>query len=123
MYSSTQFWSAKYDLVCSLIYRPASPATQVMMKFLRQMLNPAIEKGEVTPADADHAIQYSGVDELSEQDKQYVAAWMNTVGERYVGKLSSAQSQQLRKLFDACDSLVNYGRMSAVREIAALLFD
>jgi len=123
MYSNTQFWNAKYDLACSLLYNPASPATQVMMKFLRQILISAIENGEVTPADADHAIKLSGADELSEQDKKYVANWMNTVGERYVGNLSRDQNQQLRRLLNVCNDLVNYGRMSATRDIAELLFN
>ena len=122
MYSNTQFWNAKYDLACSLLYNPDNLPTRAMMNFLRQLLTVAIEHSRVTLDDVEHAINYSGVDKLSEQDKQYVANWMNTVSERYVGNLSRDQNQQLRRLFDVCNDLINYGRMSAVKDIAELIF-
>ena len=121
MYSKTQFWNAKYDLAKSLLYDPADASTRAMMRFLRELLIVAVENGEITPTDVDHAIKYSGVDELSDQDQ--LTIWMQAAGERYVGKLSHAQNQQLQRLFNACDNLVNNGRMSATLEIAELLFN
>jgi len=122
MYSETQFWNTKYDLAFSLLYNPANSVTRAMQQFLRQLIGAAIENGRVEPRDVDHAIKLSGMEELSDQDKEDVLIWMRTVGERYVGKLSRDQNRELRRLFELCDDLVNCGRLSAIKDIAALLY-
>jgi len=122
MYSETQFWNTKYDLTFSLLYNPVNPSTRVMQQFLRQLIVSAVENGKVEQSDADQAIKLSGVEELSDQDKEDVMIWMRTVGERYIGKLSREQNMELRRLFELCDALVNCGRVSAIKDISALLY-
>jgi len=122
MYSETQFWNTKYDLAFSLLYNPVNPSTRVMKRFLQQLLSAAIENGKVGPLDVDQAIKLSGVEELSDQDRGDLVIWMKTVGERYEGKLSRGQNEELRRLFELCDDLVNCGRLSAIKDIAALLY-
>ena len=124
MYSNFRFQLAKSQLVNSYLYTTADGAKQAKLIFLRSILSAAAKYGRVTMDDVqraiDHAIEHSGIMEMGLECADGVIVDLWQIGDSYIGALSPAQAQELRKLRHLC-LRANNGDLDAMMTIADLL--
>ena len=123
MYSKTKFDHAKIDLAYSILHQKnADHMGQVEIAFLRSLLSAAAQHGQVTPDDVYRAVESSGAFDLdlSDDEKDKIIADLWNIGDQYIGALSPAQAQELRKLRHLC-LRANNGDLDAMMTIADLL--
>jgi hypothetical protein len=125
MYSNSRFNCAKSDLVDSYLYPAADRTRQVELLFLRSILSAAALRERVTPDDVqraiDHAIDHSGVMELSLEYADGIIADLRQIGDSYIGALSRQQAAELRRLRKLCILAAATGDQDAWAQIAELI--
>jgi hypothetical protein len=126
MYSNFRFELAKSQLVNSyLANADADGAKQAKLIFLRSILSAAAKYGRVTMDDVqraiDHAIEHSGVMELSLEYADGIIADLCQIGDNYIGALSRQQAAELRRLRKLCILVAATGDQDALAQIADLL--
>ena len=127
MYSNFRFELAKSQLVNSCLYTTADAdnAKQAKLIFLRSILSAAALRGQVTSDDVqravDHAIDHSGVIELSPDIADSIIADLWSIGDSYIGALSPAQAAELRRLRNLCLRAAALGDQDALSQIAELI--
>jgi len=126
MYSNFRFELAKSQLVNSyLANADADNAKQAKLLFLRSILSAAALRGKVTQDDIqraiDHAIEHSGIMELSLECADGVIADLWSIGDNYIGALSRQQAAELRRLRKLCLRAVERGDADALAQIADIL--
>ena len=126
MYSNFRFELAKSQLVNSyLANADADGAKQAKLLFLRSILSAAALRGKVTQDDIqraiDHAIEHSGVMELSLEYADGIIADLCQIGDNYIGALSRQQAAELRRLRKLCLLAAATGDQDALAQIAELL--
>ena len=126
MYSNFRFELAKSQLVNSyLANADADGAKRAKLTFLRSILSAAALKGQVTPDDVqraiDHAIEHSGIMELSLECADGVIADLWQIGDSYIGALSPAQAAAIRRLRKLCLRVAALGDQDALSQIAELI--
>jgi len=116
---------AKQDLAWSMISRRTHDnAHNAKLDFVQFLLEGAIVDGEITNADVECAIRYSGIlDYVSITDRERTEAvermWQQ--GERYIGVLSREQRAELKLLHELCDRLTHDGDLSVLQQIYDLI--
>ena len=116
---------AKQDLAWSMISRRTHDnAHNAKLDFVQFLLEGAIVDGEITNADVECAIRYSGIlDYVSITDRERTEAvermWQQ--GERYIGVLSREQRAELKLLHELCDRLTHDGDLSVLQQICDLI--
>ena len=125
MYSNFKFQLAKSQLVNSYLYTTADGAKQAKLIFLRSILSAAALREHVTPDDVqraiDHAIEHSGVIELSPDIADSIIADLWSIGDSYIGALSRQQAQELRRLRKLCLLAAALGDQDALSQIGEIL--
>ena len=126
MYSNFRFQLAKSQLANSyLADADADSAKRAKLIFLRSILSAAAKYGRVTPDDVqraiDHAIEHSGVMELSLEYADGIIADLWQIGDNYIGALSHQQAAELRRLRKLCVLAAATGDADALAQIAELI--
>ena len=126
MYSNFRFQLAKSQLANSyLADADADGAKQAKLLFLRSILSAAAKYGRVTMDDVqraiDHAIEHSGVMELSLEYADGIIADLCQIGDNYIGALSRQQAAELRRLRKLCILAAATGDQDAWAQIAELI--
>jgi len=126
MYSNFRFELAKSQMANSyLADADADGAKQAKRLFLRSILSAAALRERVTPDDVqraiDHAIEHSGVMELSLEYADGIIADLWQIGDSYIGALSPAQAAELRQLRKLCLLAAATGDQDALSQIAELI--
>ena len=123
-YSNFRFWLAKSQMANSYL-ADADNAKQAKLIFLRSILSAAALRGKVTQDDIqraiDHAIEHSGIIELSLESADSVIADLWQIGDNYIGALSPAQAAELRRLRKLCILAAATGDQDALSQIAELI--
>ena len=122
MYSNFKFQSAKAELAFAFTHKPTDSMGQVEIAFLKALLSTAALNGCVTPDDVYRAVESSGAFDLdlNDDEKDKIIADLWNIGDQYIGALSPAQAQELRKLRHLC-LRANNGDLDAMMTIADLL--
>ena len=124
MYSKTKFDHAKIDLAYSILHQKNADHTgQVEIAFLQALLTIAAQRGQVTPDDVYRAVESSGAFDLdlSDDEKDKIIADLWNIGDQYIGALSPAQAQELRKLRNLCLRAQQRGDADALAQIAEIM--
>ena len=125
MYDQDVFRWAQRDLVWSMISRKTHDnAHNAKLDFVQFLLEGAIVSGEITEADVECAIHYSGLFDyasISEQERAEAFEWMLQHGMRYIGILSNEQKEELKLVHDLCDILTHDGDLSVLQQIVDLI--
>ena len=126
MYSNFRFELAKSQLVNSYLNSAAANnAKQAKLLFLRSILSAAALRGKVTQDDIqraiDHAIEHSGIMELSLECADGVIADLWSIGDNYIGTLSRQQAAELRRLRKLCLLVAATGDQDALSQIADMI--
>jgi hypothetical protein len=121
MYSATKFNNAKIDLAYSILHQKnADHMGQVEIAFLRSLLSAAAQHGRISDQDIQRAIEKSGACELAPEAADSIIAYLWQIGDQYIGALSPAQAQELRKLRHLC-LRANNGDLDAMMTIADMI--
>jgi len=122
MYSAFKFNNAKAELAYALLNNPDDRILKIEATFLRHLLSAAADRGQVTPDDVYRAVESSGAFDLDldEGEKDKIIADLWNIGDNYVGALSPAQAQELRKLRHLC-LRANNGDLDAMMTIADMI--
>jgi len=122
MYSATKFSNAKIDLAYSILHQKnADHMGQVEIAFLRSLLSAAAQHGRISDQDIQRAIEESGACELAPETADSIIAYLWQIGDQYIGALSPAQAQELRKLRNLCLRAIERGDAEALSQIAELI--
>ena len=123
MYSNFKFNNAKVDLAFAFTHKPTDSTGQVELAFLRHLLSTAAQHGQVTPDDVYRAVESSGAFDLdlSDDEKDKIIADLWNIGDQYIGALSPAQAQELRKLRNLCLRAQQRGDADALAQIAEII--
>jgi len=100
-----RFIFTKSQVIRAFADQPERPSDQVEIKFLKTLLDKAIEQGSVTQDDVRDAIESCGVHEQDEWGMYTageIVTRLNSTGNKLVGTLTNKQVAQLRRLRDMC---------------------
>ena len=100
--SGSKFNFVKSRLADAFLSKPVNEVEQVEYELLRVLLNTAIDRGSITEADVQSAIESIAALDLDQETAEELIVRLNRTSDKLVSKFTKKQVAQLRKLRDLC---------------------